>query len=175
MKPKDFNIRKKVIEETFNDKRNIKCALSKDELNIPSHIHQEGEIFKTEDGEFIILEFQLKDFTVDELVKYVELAECLYEQHGKYVTIYLICPKNINVCVRECDIKSRAGFTIKLACIQEDPLQVVLNSIKSKIRYEGFLDGDDLHALAILPDMCKKEDRKYYLKEYLKIINMLEL
>lgn len=174
MKKQDYKVRTKVIRETFNDKRRLKCIENKDELKLDEHVYKGGDIFKTDDEEFVDLEFQLTDFNEDELVKYVEFAENLYEKHGKYVSIYLICPKDVNVCVRECEIKSEAAFTIKLACISEDPCEIVLNHIKEKVKRNEILNGDDLHALSMLQVICPKEERNYYRKEYLKIINRLE-
>ena len=56
----------------------------------------------------IDLEFQMTDFDENELVKYVEFAEALYEKHRKHIHIYIICPNNIYVCVKECKIVSEA-------------------------------------------------------------------
>ncbi|MBQ6098366.1 MAG: hypothetical protein IJL02_00700 [Methanobrevibacter sp.] len=174
MDRKDYEVRTKVIRETFNDERQLICIEDKDELKLDENVYSGGDIFITDDGEFIDLEFQTKDFDENELVKYVELAENLYEKHGKNITIYLICPKGINVSVRECDIKSEATFTIKLACIPEDPCEMVLKHIKDKIKRNEILNGDDLHALSMLQVVCRKEDRNYYRREYFKIINRLQ-
>ena len=114
---------------------------------------------------------QLKDFDEIELTKYIEFAENLYEKHKKPVSVYLLCPKNINVTVKECSIKSESEFTIKLACSQEDPCHLILNTIKHKIKENKILTGDDIHALALLPVMCEKKDRNYFRLEYFKIIN----
>lgn len=173
MDKKDYEVRTKVIREAFNDARAIKCVVDNSDLQLDKHIHQGGDIFETETGELIDLEFQMKNFDEDELVKYVEFAEEIYEKHGKTLSIYLICPKDINVCVRECEIKSHAEFTIKLACIQEDPCKIVLDNIKEKLKRNETLNGDDLHALSMLQVMCKKEQRNYYRQQYLKIINRL--
>lgn len=174
MNKKDFDIRTNVIKKTFNDNRTIVSSVSAEELGLDENIHQGGDIFITSDGEFIDLEFQENDFNEDELVKYVELAENLYEQYGKKVSIYILCPKDINVCVRECEIKSESTFTIKIACIQEDFCEIILNGIKAKIKANEMLDEDDLYALARLPVECKKEKRNYYRREYFKIINGLQ-
>ena len=174
MKKKDFDIRTKVIYETFDDERKIVSSIKAEELNIDENIHQGGDIFITSEGEFIDLEFQFVDFTEDELVKYAEFAEELYEKSQKKVSIYILCPKDINVCVRECEIKSDATFTIKLACIQENPCEIILNGIKAKLKANEKLDSDDLNELSMLQVMCKKEDRNYYRREYIKIINRLE-
>lgn len=173
MNEKDFNIRTKVIQETFNDMRAIKCATPENIRKVDEDIYPGGDIFTTEDGDFIDLEFQMNDFNEDELVKYVELAESLYKKHKRHVSIYIICPKGINVCVKECEIKSEADFTIKLACIQEDPCKLVLNVIKEKVKNGDLLNGEDMFALSILPVMCNPEDRNYYRKEYFRIINQI--
>ena len=170
MKQQDFEIRAKIIKETFQDNRKIICEIPKSELKIDKNIHQGGDFFQTEDMEIIDLEFQFEEFNEDELVKYVELAEDIYEKNHKPVLIYIICPKNINVTVKECEIGSDADFTIKLACILQDTCQIILIGIKEKIKYEK-LDEEDLEMLKKLPKICDKSERSYYLKEYLKIIN----
>ena len=173
MKEQDFKIRTKIIKETFNDSRRIKCITPEKDRKLDDNIYPGGDLFTTEDGEFIDLEFQMEDFNESELVKYVEFAEALYKKHQKQVSIYLLCPDTVNVLVRECEIKSEAEFTIKLACIQENPAHIILDIIKNKINSGELLDGDDLHALSMLPIICKEEDRNYFRKEYFKIINKL--
>lgn len=171
MNGKYFNIRAKVIRETFDDKRRLKCACRADELHLDENIHQEGDIFITEDGEFIDLEFQEKDFDETELLKYVELAEAIYEKHNRKVSIYVICPGNIDVYVREFPIKSHADFTIKLAKIEENSAEVILNMLKRKIMNREILDEDDLKALEMLPEICEKRERHHYMLEVFKIKN----
>ena len=77
MNKKDFETRTNIIKETFMDDKNIKCHIPTEELELDENIHQEGDFFMTEDGEFVDLEFQFTDFTEDELVKFIELAENL--------------------------------------------------------------------------------------------------
>ncbi len=161
----------KIIRETFNDERPIKCRTPEDVRKLDEGIHPGGDIFTTEEGEFIDFELQLNDFDEEELTKYIEFAESLYEKHQKHVSVYLLCPKNVDVRVRECTIKSESDFTIKLACSQEDPCHIILNGIKNKLNNKEILDADDLHALAVLPIWCDKKDRNYFRLEYLKIIN----
>lgn len=164
-------VKTKIIQETFNDKRKMKCIENKDELGLDEHVYKGGDIFITDDGQFVGLDFQQTDFDEHELVKHIELAENLYEKHEKFVNLYLICPKNVNVCVRECEIRSDASFAIKLACIQEDLCEITLNRIKEKIKRNEMLTSQDLKDLGELPVKCRKEDRNYYRTEYLKIIN----
>lgn len=171
MEENEFNIRKNVIKETFNDSRKIVSSVDVEELKIDENIHQGGDIFITSKGDFIDLEFQLEDFTEDELVKYVELAEELSEKYDSEVSIYILCPKDINVCVKEFQIKSDADFTIKLACIDEDPCESMLDYYKSKISANEPLNKDDLDILESLPMRCKKEKRNYYRREIFKIMN----
>lgn len=171
MKEQDFIMKTKLIKETFKDQRKIKCQIPIQNLNLEQHIYQEGSIFITEKDEIIDLELQITDFTEDELVKYVELAEALYETNNKHVSIYIICPNTVNICVKECEIKSESDFTIKLAAIEENPAHMLLNIIKNKLSKGEILDSEDLHALSMMPIICKKEERNYFRKEYFKIIN----
>lgn len=168
-----YEVKTKIIQEIFNDKRKLNPVENKDELNLDDHVYQEGDIFLCDNGEFVVLDFQIKDFNEDELVKYAELAENLYEINEKPVSIYLVCREDIDVCVKECEIKSEADFKIKLACTPKDQCKEDLNRIKRKLKRNEILSGDDLHILSSLQVRCKKEDRNYYRKEYLKIINRL--
>ena len=169
----EFDLKTRTIQETFNDTRKIKCITPKHEIMIDEDVHQGGDIFTTEDGELIDFEIQLKDFDEEELVKYVEFAEELYEKTHKHISVYLMCPKNINVSVREFEIKSRADFTIRLACIGYDLCHMTLNHIKQKIQCGELLDCDDLEILKELPVRCDKEDRNYFRLECFKIINRI--
>ena len=166
-----FMTKARIIKETFDDDRKIKCFLPIQNLRLAEHIHQEGELFITENYEIIDLEFQFEDFTEDELVKYVELAEALYEKNKKKISIYIICPNSINICVREFEIKSEADFTIKLAAIEENLPQIALDIIKLKLDNGEPLDREDIKILDILPLSCKKEERNYFRRECFKIIN----
>ena len=171
MNKKDFNIRSEIIKEVFNDKRKIVASVTAEELNIDEDIHHEGDFFITSEGEIIDLEFQIVDFTEYELVKYAELAEHLYEKYGKEVSVYVICPKDINVYVKEEEIPSEAVFTIKLACSQFDLCEIILDDIKRKLENGEELTEEDLNNLRQLQIICEKSKRNYYRLEYLKIIN----
>lgn len=173
MNKKEFEIKTKMIKETFDDERSIKCLSPPGAIDLDEDIHQGGDIFITEDGAYIDLEYQLQDFDEEELVKYVEFAEEVYEQTDNHVSVYLMCPKNINVCVREFDIKSRADFTIRLACIGYDPCHMVLNHIKQKVHRGELLNNEDIETLEHLPVRCAKKDRNYFRLECFKIINRI--
>ena len=173
MKKDEFEIKKKMIKETFDDERPIKCITPPGTLEVDDEIHQGGDIFITEDGDYIDLEYQLNDFDEEELVKYVEFAEELYEKTKRHISIYLMCPKNVNVCVREFEIKSQADFTIRLACIGYDPCQMILNEIKQKMKRGEYLDCKDIEILENLPVRCAKKDRNYFRLECFKIINRM--
>lgn len=167
----EFEFKKKLIKDNFKDERQIKCQAPEHDIQLDEDVHSGGDIFTTEDGEFIDLEFQHVDFDEFELAKYIDFAENLYEKHQKHVSVYILCPKNIKVCVREHKIISDADFTIKLACSQEDHSKMILDMIKRKIRNKEILDSEDRDMVERLPVMCAKEDRYYYRVESLKIIN----
>jgi len=171
MDKKDFDLKRELIKNTFEDERSIKCVTPMEIRQLDENVHQGGDIFTTEEGEFIDLEFQLVDFDEEELTKYIEFAENLYEKHQKKVSVYIICPKDINITVKECPIKSDADFTIKLSCHHEDLCHMVLEVIKNKIKNHEILTNEDIHILAMLPVKCAKKDRNYFRLEYLKIIN----
>ncbi len=171
MKVKDLNLTENVIKETFDDDRKIVSLVKVGDLKINCDVNQESDIFITSDGDFIYLGFQQENFTEEELARYIELAEEIYEEYSQDISIYILCPKSIDICVREFEIYSEASFTIKLACIDEDPCEILLNGIKNKIKTNGKPSEEDLKALAKLHEWCRKEDKHYYLMEYLKILN----
>ncbi|WP_407377352.1 hypothetical protein [Methanobrevibacter sp.] len=173
MRKQDFEIRTKIIGEVFDDTRPIKCSVDINELNLPEHIHSEGNFFLTHDCEFIDLEFQFNPFSEHELVKYVELAEELYEKSKKEVSIYIICPKDVPVYVNESEIMSDATFKIKLAVGEISICKLILDFIKAKIRNNEKLTNEDIMHLKKLPLICRKEERHYYRIETFKIINRL--
>ena len=173
MNEKDFNTSKKIIRETFNDKRKIKCAVCKDELQLDENLTPHGDLFLTENDEIIDLEFQIDDFTAENLANLVELAEILYEKYPNRISIYIICTDNVQVLVKECEIPSKADFTIKLTKFNANPAHEVLNSIKLKLKEEKYLSFEDLEILKKLPEICKKEERNYFLVEYFRIISKI--
>ena len=171
MNKNEFESTKKIIRETFNDTRCIKGPAPEDMILLDKNVHPGGFILTTEDGDFIDFEFLLKDFDEVELAKFIEFAENLYEKHQKHVSIYLLCPKDINVSVRECPIKSEADFRIRIACSQETPCKMILDSIKNKVMHKKILTSDDISMLENLPLMCNKKDRNYFRVETLRILN----
>lgn len=173
MKTRDFNLSANVVKETFDDHRKIVSSVKIGDLNLECGLPEDCDIFITSEGDFIYLEFQQENFTETELAKFIGFAEEIYEKYGQDISIYILCPKNIDICVREFEIFSDASFTIKLACIDEDPCQIFLNEIKEKIRAHQRPDKEDLEKLARLRKWCRKEDRQYYLMEYVKIVNRL--
>ena len=173
MNKKEFDFKVRTIREAFNDTRKIRCAVPEHTLQLDDGDHPGGDIFMTEEGEFIALEVQLKDFDEEELAKYVEFAENLYEKHPKQVSVYIICHKSIDVRVRECTLKSDADFTIKLACSQNYPCHMILSQIKNKIKKKQILDCEDIKAVEMLPVMCDRKDRHYFRVESIKIMNQL--
>ena len=173
MYKEEFNQKTKIIRETFRDTRKIRCITPDDVRKLNGDVYQGGDVFTTEDGEFIDFETQYKDFDEVELAKYIGFAENLYEKHKKPVSVYIMCPSSIKICVREHRIYSDCEFTIKLACSQEDPCQFILKAIKNKIKNHQILDSDDLSVVEKLPVMCRREDRYYFRVESLKIINRI--
>ncbi|WP_305512412.1 MULTISPECIES: hypothetical protein [unclassified Methanobrevibacter] len=174
MNKKDFILRTKIIKESFKDERPIKCPTPCEIKKLDDNVHPGGDIFTTEDGDFIDFEFQLNDFDEEELAKYVGFAESLYEKHHKHVAIYLLCHHDIEVSVKEIEITSEAEFTIKLACSKFDPCHIILETVKDKLKNNIPLESDDIDVVRILPVMCKKNERNYFRLETLKILNQIQ-
>lgn len=173
MNEENFNLKKDIIKYTFKDEHEIVEEISMQELDLPPHLYEGGDLFKTEDGCLVYLEYQRTNFDVDELVKYVELAEELYSKYEKHVSVYILCPANISVSVKECEIKSDADFTIRLVSIENNSADFFLKHIKSQIKKGIPLNEEELEILSNIPMMCDKKYRNYYRKECFKINNQI--
>ena len=171
MLKEEFKTKTKIIKDIFKDDRPIKCQTPEHIRAVDDNIYRGGDIFTTENGDFIDFEYQLTDFDEEELEKYIGLAENLYEKHQKHVSIYLLCHKNIKITVKEHKISSKAEFTIKLSCNQYDPCHMILKNIKGKISKNYLLDAEDYKMIELLPVMCEINDVSYFRAESLKIIN----
>ena len=77
-----------IIKEAFQEKRNIIDYAPEEMIQVSEYCHNGGDIFITEEGELIDLEYQMKDFDEEELVKYIELAEELYEKNKRVIKIF---------------------------------------------------------------------------------------
>lgn len=152
----------KIIRELFKDDR--KGLLQLDE---------NGHLFQTSDDEIIYLDLLMDDFTSDALADKVEEVERLYDEFGKTINLYLICPSNVRVLVKEFEIKSEADFCIRIAQTDLDPCNMVLNTIKTKIANNETLGEDDLQALQLLPVMCEPSQRKMMKREVFRIMNII--
>ena len=162
-----IRLRTETIKNVFKDTRELEYAPQE----LQDSINLEGDLFITPDGEIVYLDLQTDDFDAEELANYAEMAENLYEKHQKRISIYLLCPDDVNVSVRECQIKSEADFSIKLACIEGNPIIEILNIIQRKIKKGESLTQEDLDILEIIPMMAPKEKRKELRVECFRIMN----
>ena len=160
---------KEMIRHVFNDTRELEYV----PRTFLSDEDMDGDLFVDPDGEIVYIDLQQEDFGAEELAEYSEIAENLYEKHQKKISIYVVCPGNINVLVKECQIKSDANFTIKLACIGEDPIDAFLNIIRNKNINGETLTQKDNNLLEEIPMMGPKEKRKKLRTECFRLMNGL--
>ena len=165
----DYEIR--IIKDAFDEKRNIIGYAPKEKIKVNKDCHQGGDIFITDEGELIDLEYQMQDFDEEELAKYVELAEELYEINKVSISIYVLCPRTLKVIAPECTIKSEAEFTIKLACWGENPVYEMFFQIKEKIDKNIRLNDEDILNLEMIPLRVPKEERRTFRVECFKLLN----
>ncbi len=163
-----------IIKEAFNEKRNITGYAPKEMIQLSEHCHNGGDIFITEEGELIDLEYQMKDFDEEELVKYIELAEELYEKNNVAISIYILCPKTIKVTAPEIPIKSTAIFNIKLACFEGNPVYNMLYHIKEKIDKKIPIDEEDYENLLMIPMMGPKKEKNNLRIECYRLLKKAE-
>ena len=160
-----------VIKNAFGENRKIIGFAPKEMTNISEDAYTSGDIFITEEGELITLEYQMKDFDEEELVKYVELAEELYEINAVHISIYILCPTSIKILTDECTIKSNANFSIKLACFNGNPHQEILNHIKQKVERNIKLSNEDINMLSLIPMISPQEYRHELRVECFRLLN----
>lgn len=159
-----------IIKEVFDEKRNIIDYAPKEMIQVSEYCHNGGDIFITEEGELIDLEYQMKDFDEEELVKYIELAEELYEKNNVDISIYILCPKTIKVTAPEIPIKTNATFNIKLACFEGNPVYSMLYHIKEKIDKNIPINEEDFDNLLIIPMMGPPEYKRQLRIECFKLL-----
>ena len=171
MDEKNFEYEIRIIKEAFNEKRNIIGFAPPEMIEVDDYCHKGGDIFITDEGELIDLEYQMRDFDEAELAKYVELAENLYEKNKVPISIYVLCPRTLRIIAPECTIKSEAIFTIKLACWGENPIYELFFQIKEKIDKNIRLNDEDIYNLEMIPLRVPKEERKNFRTECFKLLN----
>ncbi|MBR0271984.1 MAG: hypothetical protein IJQ68_08365 [Methanobrevibacter sp.] len=169
MNENNLDIEIRIMKEAFDETRTI-VGYAPEEMKTNNNTPHNGDLFITDGGELISLEYQMIDFDENELARYVELAEELYEKNNVAISIYVLCPNTIQVTAPECVIKSEATFNIKLACFAPNPAYDALYHIKEKVDKKIRLDEKDLDILSAIPMMGPKEDRKKLRVECFKII-----
>ncbi len=173
MNKEDFQVDTVLIRKEFDDQRPLRKLPKELEMKLDPKIVETGSTFITENGEIVYFTLQLTDFREDELVKFTEIAEKLYELTYQRVFIYILCSKDVEVYMKVCSIPSDADFTIKLAKSEYNPAKHVLDLIKCKFKNNQRVSPEDIDVLARLPMMCEKKDRNYFRREYFKIVNRI--
>lgn len=160
-----------IIKETFDEKRTIIGRAPEEMIDIDEDIHEGGDFFLTDTGEIIDLEYQMKKFDEEELAKYVELAEELYYKNKVHISIYILCPKNIEITAPECIIRSDASFNIKLACYEGNPSYDVFYHLKAKVNKKIPLSDDDLEAISMIPMLFKRKERRIWRVKCFRLVS----
>lgn len=160
-----------IIKEVFDEERKILGFAPPEMTDIKKNCYKGGDIFITENGELIDLEYQINDFDEKELVKYIELAEELYNINNVSISIYVLCPDTVKILTPECTIPSEASFNIKLACFAGSPIYDILYHIKEKIDKNICISNEDIHTLFMIPLYCPEKDRKNLRIECLRLLN----
>ena len=158
-----------IIRNVFADSRNMEYV-PEDEVLVDDF---DGDVFITEDNELVLLRLCMSVFDESVLASTVCAAEDFYTEYDKRVNMYIIS-LNGDVTVRECNIKSFADFTIKLGVAGHAVCSMILESIKSKFNDDGVLSENDLDLLGMLPLMCARDEREFYRKEYLCMLNKVD-
>jgi hypothetical protein len=144
-----------------------------DLFNDDRRMEQIGEdIYRTSDNDIVMTKIHLGDFTTESLANYICEVEDAYDEYHTCINLYIAMDPTGDVLVEERDIKSHADFTIKLAVLDGNPVEIALQKIGAKI-VDGTYTQEDIDVLQTLPMMCKREDRKECRKKVLDLLEMV--
>ena len=130
------------------------------------------DIYRTNDNDIVMTKIHLGDFTTESLANYICEVEDAYDEYHTHINLYIAMDPAGDVLVEEREIKSHADFSIKLAVLDGNPVEIALHTIGAKIA-DGTYTQEDLDVLQILPMMCKGEDRKDCRKRVLDLLEMV--
>ena len=157
-----------LIETIFGDFREIDGKAS-DEIQSISKKHEiEADIYKTKNNELISYGLTNEDFGNNELKKYKEYGEELYEKSGKEVCIYILGLPHIKFNATN-DFETPAKIKINISLMEYNSTYETLRHIKSLVENRQKLDSDDLFALKMIPTMGPPEDKRFLRIECLKL------
>lgn len=120
-----------LIRRAFKDNRTIIEETPDEIRRLDDKYYQGGSVYTTEDGEFIDLEIQERDYDIEDHVNYIEFAEQLYDKHKKRVNVYVYCVPSVKINIKMYKIQSDANFKIILAQVRKNS---IFEQIKSKLR-----------------------------------------
>lgn len=153
-----------IMEDTFGERADLR-----------ERIPHDKDAFVTSKGEIAIFDVIFEEFGAKELSEVVSTAESFGDAFETQVNIFLVTTPTTRITVAEQSIQSRFDFTIKLACITDEPHDIVLKIIKDKMAHGIELDEDDIMALQMIRVMCPPEARQRVSEEVFKIITQLGL
>ncbi|WP_296888599.1 hypothetical protein [uncultured Methanobrevibacter sp.] len=157
-----------LIETIFGDFREIDGKAS-DEIQSISKKHKiEADIYKTKNNELISYGLTNEDFGNEELEKYKEYGEELYEKSGKEVCIYILGSPHIKFNATN-DFETPAKIKINISLMEYSSTYETLRHIKSLVENRQKLDSEDLFALKMIPTMGPPEDKRFLRIECLKL------
>lgn len=108
-----------LIRRAFKDNRTILEETPDEIRRLDDKYYQGGSVYTTEDGEFIDLEIQERDYDIEDHVNYIEFAEQLYDKHKKRVNVYVYCVPSVKINIKMYKIQSDADFKIILAQVRK--------------------------------------------------------
>ena len=107
-----------LIRKAFKDNRKIVEETPDEIRRLDDKYYQGGSVYTTEDGEFIDLEIQKRDYDIEDHVNYIEFAEQLYEKHKRPVNVYVYCAPSVKINIPPYKIYSDADFKIRLSQVR---------------------------------------------------------
>lgn len=155
----DEKISHTLIENIFGDYRKI-VGKASDEVQDIARAHDiQADIYRTEDDELISFILTKGDIGNREMEKYKKYGEELYELNGKLICIYVLGSTHSKFKVTK-DIESEAPIMINISIMEYSSAYDTLRHITGLVESRQKLDGDDLHALKMIPSMGPSEDKR---------------
>lgn len=155
----DEKISHTLIENIFGDYRKIVGTASDEVQDIARSHDIDADIYRTEDDELISFILTKGDIGNNEMEKYKKYGEELYELNGKLICIYVLGSTHSKFKVTK-DIESEAPIMITISIMEYSSAYDTLRHIRGLVESRQKLDGDDLHALKMIPSMGPPEDKR---------------
>lgn len=169
MKNENFEEKIEIIKMQFDEPRKIIGKASDDIQKISEKYGIYGDVYETQDYEYIASVIIDENFTYKVLNQMKEYGEELYERNHKPVSIYILGSPHVENMITEHVIESTAEIVIKFSKMEYSDAYEIYWHLKGLVENNIKLNKDDQFALSMIPMMGPPEDKRNLRIECLKI------